>query len=192
MPLGKNLKKLFRRRSKPQSEFKSNVESTLRAARPGPEISLDGKTNTSQGTEISTSSLLQPSERSETDFGSRDSILRGEPIVEERLATRMIVEEEATSSTNDSKSMQSSNENKSQFAGRSESGGNDGSMDEVSPLLSDQRQSTTSTTTFGSDINRDPPDVAAAYNRIPLLEQTTLPRGGISVDTQAVGRVQVC
>lgn len=37
----------------------------------------------------------------------------------------------------------------------------------------------------------DPPDVRLSYESIPLLEQTTLPRGGISIDTQAVGRVQV-
>lgn len=33
--------------------------------------------------------------------------------------------------------------------------------------------------------------VSRAYDSIPLLEQTKLPRGGVSVDTQAVGRVQV-
>ena len=30
-----------------------------------------------------------------------------------------------------------------------------------------------------------------AYDSIPLLEQTKLPRGGISVETKAVGRIQV-
>jgi hypothetical protein len=30
------------------------------------------------------------------------------------------------------------------------------------------------------------------YDMIPLLEQTKLPRGGISIETKAVGRVQVC
>lgn len=39
-------------------------------------------------------------------------------------------------------------------------------------------------------------DVAAAamaftYDSVPVLEQTRLPRGGVSVDTKAVGRVQV-
>lgn len=29
------------------------------------------------------------------------------------------------------------------------------------------------------------------YDSIPLLEQTKLPRGGISIETKAVGRVQV-
>lgn len=33
--------------------------------------------------------------------------------------------------------------------------------------------------------------VANNYDSIPVLEQTKLPRGGVSVDTQAVGRVQV-
>lgn len=32
--------------------------------------------------------------------------------------------------------------------------------------------------------------VSRAYDSIPLLEQTKLPRGGVSVETQAVGRVQ--
>ena len=33
--------------------------------------------------------------------------------------------------------------------------------------------------------------ISNAYDSIPLLEQTKLPRGGISVETKAVGRVQV-
>jgi hypothetical protein len=36
-----------------------------------------------------------------------------------------------------------------------------------------------------------PPDLANSYESIPFLEQTQLPRGGVSVDTKAVGRVQV-
>lgn len=35
------------------------------------------------------------------------------------------------------------------------------------------------------------PDLANSYESIPFLEQTQLPRGGVSVDTKAVGRVQV-
>jgi hypothetical protein len=33
--------------------------------------------------------------------------------------------------------------------------------------------------------------ISNAYDSIPLLEQTKLPRGGISIETEAVGRVQV-
>lgn len=33
--------------------------------------------------------------------------------------------------------------------------------------------------------------IANNYESIPVLEQTKLPRGGVSVETQAVGRVQV-
>ena len=33
--------------------------------------------------------------------------------------------------------------------------------------------------------------ISRAYDSIPLLEQTKLPRGGISIETEAVGRVQV-
>lgn len=33
--------------------------------------------------------------------------------------------------------------------------------------------------------------VVLSYEQIPLLEQTKLPRGGVSIDTKAVGRVQV-
>lgn len=36
------------------------------------------------------------------------------------------------------------------------------------------------------------PHVVKAYDAIPVLEQTKLPRGGVSVETKAVGRVQVC
>jgi len=39
-------------------------------------------------------------------------------------------------------------------------------------------------------INDEPASVANNYDSIPVLEQTKLPRGGVSVETQAVGRVQ--
>lgn len=38
----------------------------------------------------------------------------------------------------------------------------------------------------------DAPTVVKSYDAVPLLEQTKLPRGGVSMDTEAVGRVQVC
>ena len=37
----------------------------------------------------------------------------------------------------------------------------------------------------------DAPHVIKSYDQIPVLEQTKLPRGGISMETKAVGRVQV-
>lgn len=37
----------------------------------------------------------------------------------------------------------------------------------------------------------DGPSIANSYAAIPVLEQTKLPRGGVSVETKAVGRVQV-
>lgn len=37
----------------------------------------------------------------------------------------------------------------------------------------------------------DSPDVINSYESIPVLEQTKLPRGGLSIETKAVGRVQV-
>ena len=37
----------------------------------------------------------------------------------------------------------------------------------------------------------DAPQVVLSYESIPVLEQVKLPRGGFSVDTKAVGRVQV-
>jgi hypothetical protein len=36
------------------------------------------------------------------------------------------------------------------------------------------------------------PFLISSYTDIPALEQTKLPRGGVSVETSAVGRVQVC
>lgn len=35
-------------------------------------------------------------------------------------------------------------------------------------------------------------ELSERYDAIPEMEQTRLPRGGISIDTKAVGRVQVC
>ena len=35
------------------------------------------------------------------------------------------------------------------------------------------------------------PLLILSYNKVPVLEQTKLPRGGVSVETKAVGRVQV-
>ena len=40
-------------------------------------------------------------------------------------------------------------------------------------------------------VMEDDPQVVKAYNAVPVLEQTKLPRGGVSVETKAVGRVQV-
>ena len=37
----------------------------------------------------------------------------------------------------------------------------------------------------------EPASITQAYDSIPILEQCKLPRGGCSVDTKAVGRVQV-
>jgi hypothetical protein len=37
----------------------------------------------------------------------------------------------------------------------------------------------------------DDPIVVAGYNSVPLLELDQLPRGGVSIETQSVGRVQV-
>lgn len=37
----------------------------------------------------------------------------------------------------------------------------------------------------------DDPAVVAGYNSVPLLELDQLPRGGISIDTKSVGRIQV-
>ena len=41
------------------------------------------------------------------------------------------------------------------------------------------------------NLDDDAPNVVKAYAMVPLLEQTKLPRGGVSMETQAVGRVQV-
>ena len=40
-------------------------------------------------------------------------------------------------------------------------------------------------------VEEDSPRVVSSYASIPVLEQTKLPRGGLSVETKAVGRVQV-
>lgn len=42
-----------------------------------------------------------------------------------------------------------------------------------------------------SDDSEDPL-LIVSYNNIPVLEQTKLPRGGVSIETKAVGCVQVC
>jgi len=44
---------------------------------------------------------------------------------------------------------------------------------------------------FKSVESADPPHAIKAYDEIPVMEQTKLPRGGVSVETKAVGRVQV-
>ena len=38
----------------------------------------------------------------------------------------------------------------------------------------------------------DDPAITRGYESVPLIDIDTLPRGGISFDTKAVGRVQVC
>ena len=204
MPLSEGIKKLFRRKS--QKTLQSNVASTLRSGRLAPP--KGGKANASQNTETSTSSLLHQ-ERSDTEL-SRDSFPRGDSVVEETpvvkrreaekldLATaKEVLSEEkpgfTAASADEPEGMASRGEKQVRDSStRHESGDTEPSLDDVSPLLSDRRHSLTSTTSAGSDFNRDLPEIAASYNAIPMLEQTALPRGGISMDTQAVGRVQVC
>lgn len=202
MPLSKGIKKLFRRKSQTQS----NVAGTLRSSRRAPPKGT--KANASQETETSNSSLVHQ-DRSDTEL-SRDSAPRGDSLVEEiavvkrkggekfALATaREILSEEepgiTTVAANESEVMASSGEKQVRgSSSRRESVDTEPSNDEVSPLPSGRRHSVNTTSSAGSDFNRDPPEVSASYNAIPLLEQTSLPRGGISMDTQAVGRVQVC
>jgi hypothetical protein len=38
----------------------------------------------------------------------------------------------------------------------------------------------------------DDPALVAGYNSVPLLEFNQLPRGGVSIETKSIGRVQVC
>jgi hypothetical protein len=38
---------------------------------------------------------------------------------------------------------------------------------------------------------KDSPQIKKAYDAIPVLEQNKLPRGGVSIETKAVGRIQV-
>jgi hypothetical protein len=38
----------------------------------------------------------------------------------------------------------------------------------------------------------DDPAVIAGYNSVPLIDLDRLPRGGISLETQSIGRIQVC
>lgn len=191
MPLRKNIKKFFQRRSKPG--LQSNVQGAVKSGdHPGPGTSLDGKTTGSQSpTEVSNSSLIHPSERSDAELSRDNSIPRGESILEEGINMAEEAEDalhkRVTRSTADTGSSTAEN------ASRRESDGtNDSTLDEVPPLPSERRQSLNSVATLDSSHNRDSPEVAAAYNAIPLLEQTPLPRGGVSMDTQAVGRVQVC
>jgi hypothetical protein len=44
---------------------------------------------------------------------------------------------------------------------------------------------------FSIDIPNDPEPMVKAYDLVPILEQTHLPRGGVCVETKAVGRIQV-
>jgi hypothetical protein len=42
-----------------------------------------------------------------------------------------------------------------------------------------------------ADMITESPESSKAYDLVPVLEQTKLPRGGVSIETKAVGRVQV-
>lgn len=197
MPLAKGIKKLFRRRSKPQSALQVYKGGAPHSNRPGASPGGKVSTSTESATEVTTAF---PSE-SEFYFPGRDpsSNHREESIAEEDSEPKQeMTATETTPRDQPVKVAQASDgvmpsigERHTHFSNiRSESGGTDSSLDEVSPLPSDRRHSHASHTTMGSDFNRDPPDVAASYAAIPILEQTVLPRGGISMDTKAVGRVQ--
>lgn len=43
---------------------------------------------------------------------------------------------------------------------------------------------------FGNQAFQDTPEIVESYSKIPIIELTDLPRGGLSLDTKAVGRVQ--
>lgn len=107
-----------------------------------------------------------------------------EPVVGEETKTAL----EETQTAKNCVEMVSKKNEEEQDAERRISATSGISLDEVSPLPNEFRASFNSTE---SDICRDSPNVALSYDSIPLLELITLPRGGISMDTQAVGRVQV-
>jgi hypothetical protein len=41
------------------------------------------------------------------------------------------------------------------------------------------------------NVFKDSPQIKKAYDAVPVLEQNKLPRGGVSIETKAVGRIQV-
>jgi len=53
-----------------------------------------------------------------------------------------------------------------------------------------QRSMSVETTTSLPCMVEDTPSVILAYDSVPILEQTKLPRGGVSMESQSVGRVQ--
>lgn len=108
----------------------------------------------------------------------------GEPVVGEDIQTTV----EETQTVKNGVEMTSKKNAEEDADGRRISASSGISLGEVSPVPKERRVSSNSRE---SDICRDSPDVALSYKSIPLLEMITLPRGGISMDTQAVGRVQV-
>lgn len=65
------------------------------------------------------------------------------------------------------------------------------STQEVQKESSSQQSETMKTVLSEEEANNEGPTIANNYAAIPVLEQTKLPRGGVSVETKAVGRVQV-
>ena len=65
--------------------------------------------------------------------------------------------------------------------------------EQLKPIVSKiERDSTVGPTTRRNRSRiYDDPAVVAGYNSVPLLELDQLPRGGVSIETQSVGRVQV-
>lgn len=61
----------------------------------------------------------------------------------------------------------------------------------VRPASMKMERSLSCETTSSHFMIEDGPAVIKSYDAIPILEQTKLPRGGVSMETQAVGRVQV-
>mmetsp|Transcript_17577 Transcript_17577/g.26678 ORF Transcript_17577/g.26678 Transcript_17577/m.26678 type:complete len:1423 (+) Transcript_17577:418-4686(+) len=71
--------------------------------------------------------------------------------------------------------------------------GGDEKMDDqniVRPASMKMERSLSCETTSSHFMIEDGPAVIKSYDAIPILEQTKLPRGGVSMETQAVGRVQ--
>jgi hypothetical protein len=63
----------------------------------------------------------------------------------------------------------------------------------IAPGIGDKPHSVSiqSPESSGFHDDTEAPHLVQSYNQIPVLEQTRLPRGGVSIETQAAGRVQV-
>ena len=197
------IRKLFKKNRKEQAGIDGGLDDY---AAPSADFVAEGRYHNSRSSNNSSRSQSQPFELPPTtrSFGkAQDSFMTERATIrDDKLATKLPAETHATPAANfsgDSRRVQDDGPGLSTkpAALKLESPSEKAplAVTQVNPpfpesVVTGRNASMTSSLGEGAMFD-DAPDVVKSYDKVPLLELTKLPRGGVSMETQAVGRVQV-